>query len=182
MICYSCGNEIKIDFTKIPKEVKTFDAKCKKCGAFIKIDNSLQETNIPIIKYFSSSSNGREIITIFKDRICYQKNNSNISKKEPTEIYKINIVDSFFVDSMILGNAYMPLKSKMIEAYNNVKNMSSKQINRSKNSSQKSLQINDKDFVANIDMYITEYGDIYNKFIQLVKKMLINQIENKEFK
>ena len=39
MICRSCGNEINVDFTKIPKEVKTFDTKCDNCGAFVKIGN-----------------------------------------------------------------------------------------------------------------------------------------------
>lgn len=39
MVCMKCGKEIKIDFTKIPKDVKSFDFKCKNCGCFIKIGN-----------------------------------------------------------------------------------------------------------------------------------------------
>lgn len=39
MICRNCGNEMNVDFTKIPNEVKTFDTKCEHCGSFIKIGN-----------------------------------------------------------------------------------------------------------------------------------------------
>lgn len=39
MICRNCGNETNVDFTKIPKEIKTFDTKCEHCGSFIKIGN-----------------------------------------------------------------------------------------------------------------------------------------------
>lgn len=39
MICKNCGNEINIDYTRIPKEVKSFDTKCDKCGSFIKVGN-----------------------------------------------------------------------------------------------------------------------------------------------
>ena len=43
MICHSCGNEIKVDFTKIPKEINTFDTRCEKCKAFIKIGNPMHK-------------------------------------------------------------------------------------------------------------------------------------------
>ena len=72
----------------------------------------------------------------------------------------------------------MPLKSKMIDSYNNVKKIDSKEINRPKNSSKKIIEIKDKDFIASIDMYISEYGDVFDKFIKLVKKMIKDQIES----
>lgn len=37
--CYSCGNEMVINVTNIPKNVSTFDIRCPKCKTFIRFGN-----------------------------------------------------------------------------------------------------------------------------------------------
>ena len=175
MKCIGCKSEINIDFTKVPKDIQSFDVRCKNCGAFIKIGNPFYEN--PIIKYFSSSLSDLETITIFKDMICYKKDDSKTNTEEPKK-FEIQIEDKFFVDSIVLGTAYMPLKAKMMEPYNNVKAMNIKEIHRPKNSSKRCLQIADKDFVADIDMFVEEYGKVFNEFIEIVKAIIIKRIES----
>lgn len=44
--CPNCGEEVKIDCSKIPQDVKSLDIKCDKCGSFIKFKNkNYQEQN-----------------------------------------------------------------------------------------------------------------------------------------
>lgn len=178
MNCYKCGKNINIDFNKIPNDVKTFDTRCENCGVFIKVGNPLYMEEIPLVRYYFRSISEEESIKIYKNKISYENKKHTKPNGELIYSYKMDIDDKTFVDSMILGNAYMPLKSKMIDSYNNVKKIDSKEINRPKNSSKKIIEIKDKDFIASIDMYISEYGDVFDKFIKLVKKMIKDQIES----
>ena len=132
-----------------------------------------------IIKYFSSTINGSEYITIFDDRIIYERSDLTVTSNaidEPNVICRIDIKDKFFVDSMILGNLYMPLKSQIVELYNKVNNLNPVDIHRHKNTAKKILLINDNDLNIKIDMYIQEYGDVLNNLIDSIKKIILTQL------
>lgn len=87
--------------------------------------------NKEIIKYFSSSLKEREEIIIYEDMIVYEKSDftiiSDINDK-PNKYKKIEIKDKDFVNSMILDNAYMPLKNEIIKKYNEVKNIDARNL------------------------------------------------------
>ena len=132
-----------------------------------------------IIKYYSSDINGSEYITIFEDKIVYEKNNIKInsgSNEDANVVCRIEIKDKFFVNSMILGNFYMSKKAEFIELYNNVDKLNPIDIHRPKNTSKKELLINDNDLNIRFDMYIKEYGNILDEFVELIKKIILTQI------
>ena len=127
--------------------------------------------NKEIIKYMSTSLNRSEYITIYSDQIIYEKVDEGANKS-----YKIDIKDSFFVDAMVLGNIYMPMKKQLVQTYNKVKELDVKDLHRPKNTARKQLLINDNDFNVSIDMYIQEYGEIFEQLISLIKKTILLQI------
>lgn len=135
--------------------------------------------NKEIIKYFSSSLKGSEKIIIYEDMIVYEKSDltiiSDINDK-PNKYKKIEIKDKDFVNSMILGNAYMPLKNEIIKKYNEVKNIESRNLHRPKNTARKIIAINDKELEINVDMYVMEYGDIFKKLVSIIKDIIFNEI------
>ena len=135
--------------------------------------------NKEIIKYFSSSLKGSEKIIIYEDMIVYEKSDltiiSDINDK-PNKYKKIEIKDKDFVNSMILGNAYMPLKNEIIKKYNEVKNIEARNLHRPKNTARKIIAINDKELEINVDMYVMEYGDIFEKLVSIMKDIIFNEI------
>jgi len=135
--------------------------------------------NKEIIKYFSASLKESETIIVYEDMVVYEKNDltitSNVDEKS-NKYKKIEIKDKFFADAMILGNVYMPLKNEIIKKCNEVKNIDVKNLHRPKNTAKKVITINDNDLEVNIDMYIEEYGDIFEKLVSMIKYMIFNEI------
>ena len=132
-----------------------------------------------IINYYSTYLNDTESIMIYEDKIIYIKSNLNITSQledMPSNEKRIEIKDRFFVNSIILGNIYMPMKQSMIDICNKVNNMDIKELHRPKNTAHKNITINDKEFVANIDMYVQEIGTIFDDFINRVKKTLMLEL------
>lgn len=135
--------------------------------------------NKEIIKYFSKSLKESETIIVYEDMIVYEKRDltitSDINDKQ-NKYKKLEIKDKFFADSMILGNAYMPLKNEIIKKYDEVKKIDARNLHRPKNTAHKVVIINDKDLEINVDMYIEEYGDIFEKLVYMIKNMIFNEI------
>ena len=138
--------------------------------------------NEEIIKYTFTSLEGSETLIVSEDAVIYEKNELKITSNNsdtPQKLKKIEIKDKFFADSMVLGNAYMPLKKEIIKKYTEVQKLAPKDLHRTKNTAHKTIQINDRDLKINVDMYITEYGDIFEKLVSLIKGLILSELKRK---
>ena len=135
--------------------------------------------NKEIIKYFSKSIKESEMIIVYEDKIVYEKSDLTIKSgidNKPNKYKRIEMKDKFFADSIILGNVYMPLKNEIVKKYNEVKDIDARNLHRPKNTAKKVITINDNDLEINVDMYIVEYGDIFEKLVSKIKNTIFNEI------
>lgn len=104
MICRSCGNEINVDFTKIPKEVKTFDTKCEHCGSFVKIGNpNYVDPNKSVFTNYNEMT-GLEMKKLINDKMDLL-NNKFLGQLDDNE--KENAGYFFWNCKMVLRNISM---------------------------------------------------------------------------
>ncbi len=95
--CHSCGDEISIDVTNIPKNIKTLDTICPNCKSFIKYANpNYEETNlnelsiieISAIKKSGIPTNRHEntVLLVSNDYAVVDNNRYNLSKANKQKI------------------------------------------------------------------------------------------------
>lgn len=127
------------------------------------------------INYTSRSPKITETISVFEDKVVYEK-------KEDEKVISITLEDKFFASSMIIGNAYYPLEKEILAKYNEVKQLPNQQLTRPKNSAHKDIEINIDDTNIRADMYIIEYGDVFEKLVSLIKHMIFSEINRQNQK
>ena len=84
--CHSCGNEIKIDCSKLPTDVKTLDTMCPNCKSFIKYGNLnyVEKNDLVSIISISAIEKVQRIPTkFFENTILFvSKENAAINNKK----------------------------------------------------------------------------------------------------
>lgn len=94
--CHSCGNEIEVDLSKLPKDIKTLDTMCPNCKSFIKYGNPNYQDNkkdLSIIELSAIIKTGiptkqHENIVLFisSDYAVVDNNRYDLSKTNKQEI------------------------------------------------------------------------------------------------
>lgn len=132
-----------------------------------------------LIKYISTSLKESEIIIVYEDMVIYEKNDLTIKSKiddKPQKSKRIEIKDKNLIDSMVMKKAYMPLKNEIIKKYNEVQDIGAKNLHRLKNTARKNIIIDDNELKISADMYIVEYGDVFEKLVNIVKGIIFGGI------
>ena len=91
--CRSCNQEIYIDCSKLPKNVKTLDTKCPNCETFIKYGNLNYEEPKTVETYKTKDENNTFIIKLM--------NNYNFSINFPYQLDELKVIDN---TSVIINN------------------------------------------------------------------------------
>ena len=91
--CRSCNQEIYIDCSKLPKNVKTLDTKCPNCESFIKYGNLNYEEPKTVETYKTKDENNTFIIKLM--------NNYNFSINFPYQLDELKVIDN---TSVIINN------------------------------------------------------------------------------
>ena len=94
--CLGCGSDMLIDCSKIPTDIKTFDTRCPRCGAFRKYNNlnyiestSNLNNNIFSLKYFNNQT-GEKILA--DDTLIKIENIPDVGFQN--EISDINVINN----------------------------------------------------------------------------------------
>lgn len=94
--CHSCGNEIEVDSSKLPKDIKTLDTMCPNCKSFIKYGNPNYQDNandLSIIELSAIIKTGiptkqheNTVLFISSDYAVVDNNRYDLSKTNKQEI------------------------------------------------------------------------------------------------
>lgn len=135
------------------------------------------------IEYEFISHKKVEKIFVCDDFVEYYESTKGLIQKEEIqkdyEKNKIVINDKKYIEQMIFCNAYLPIKERLVEYHEMVKQISVEEFDITKNKATKILKVKDAEFVATFDMFIEQYKEVLDIFIYGVKNV-INWYLNKD--